>query len=968
MDSGALRVRSGAEADFAERCNRLAARTGGAHPNKVPMQVVSSSLHTSPYIPCSKRRQRFCARLKWRPRLKEGWSELQSTGGFLALHRVALKQETRDCTAFKLCCASMRSKPHTAPLGVIGLAKELKSEKAKRLVRGLFGRRLGAVYASDFDKIFSASGGGDFKKVGEIAGQFTDPAYPKFLQGHPTTSSALFCMPNLRELRWKNELDFQVGRISANSANIKAHAAALKELNSVILESDVGRAVDLLRKIVAEFGFSAAAIRKLSLIHAIDRDNEEARSAIGALLSEEGSRVAASYFYMSDAIMSDSNSYIETAKYWAGLAKTEKYNSSRMVFLNTLWPVVPHPALFGWYLRALGNSSLIDVFFCIRSHRTAVCQADIDGEFGAKLASIELPQIPQCGKDLLFSVRSPLLAAGADLASSDWLIYRRSSAFLEESSIANWRYALDYELLPRLVNFHTVASTSAEKKSKPSHYFGGSLKLKQLASKASGTALQLDRYENAQAGSFLRSVAVLSAIAAGDKLDELPIYKLTLLLEATESLSTLLTEQEILRLYLSARAKGEHLATFLALVMLNEKNPSPDNKFDLFEAFQSLVVDWFSGDMFGLLDWVHAKAPELVATIVDVLDEEFLTNLYMIFDSYQAVLEARQGICEWAYTKTGHSTFEIMANRIRTDLQVAEVSKTIDSSRIYVAQADFKKWAEVQVSPVLERYKQLKITHSDVESFLPSKSVEDVEDIHEFAADSGPLFYLVLAANLAFTEFCRNPVWGISAYLSRRIRHGTLVGHLEKPVWERIEEFKASCKSCPPDQTALVDSFFAVYRDRIADLRDERIQFATQHHISGLFSLNPLGDQSRRLWLIGFLRVLSEQLQVGVPPSQTSGNFFDYCWGVLSTDLPRVQHFIQDLRRAIVHEDLANTLGKARNASELIRTLETDLGNIISERFEEFQTWFVKPDAVASTASLSDLVRAAERYITSYSK
>ena len=152
-------------------------------------------------------------------------------------------------------------------------------------------------------------------------------------------------------------------------------------------------------------------------------------------------------------------------------------------------------------------------------------------------------------------------------------------------------------------------------------------------------------------------------------------------------------------------------------------------------------------------------------------------------------MEAQAAILEWRGSKKNDQDAANRAKSHRLNLRLRKVRGAIDETRIYVDPLRFLEWMH-------ERHgAELRSLASLVDEILsdPDRSIS-LNDAVRVAVQ--PRLRLLDVLNACYEEFCTNKIYGVTSFIGRRIRHGTLHGHLvlefHPEVQRAIHDFKES--------------------------------------------------------------------------------------------------------------------------------------------------------------------------------
>lgn len=238
-------------------------------------------------------------------------------------------------------------------------------------------------------------------------------------------------------------------------------------------------------------------------------------------------------------------------------------------------------------------------------------------------------------------------------------------------------------------------------------------------------------------------------------------------------------------------------------------------------------------------------------------------DLTGLFETSRDVVDERIAVCEKLKLADSENftIYDDEMYNIKNQLLISDGLRIVDTSRINVDTAGVSRWAERRYKESFGRYKALVDAGVGV--------ANDIEDLIRKMTKSHDLLgeYFNVPDNEADTllleivvairdEFLNNPDHGLEFFLGKRIRHGTVSGHLRGPLesanlitqresvnkdYKRNDEWLDRLTyTTPSDEQSLDVSFrdFAKHYDEIARrLKDEFLHVKSKQHPKGVFDI-----------------------------------------------------------------------------------------------------------------------------------
>jgi hypothetical protein len=238
-------------------------------------------------------------------------------------------------------------------------------------------------------------------------------------------------------------------------------------------------------------------------------------------------------------------------------------------------------------------------------------------------------------------------------------------------------------------------------------------------------------------------------------------------------------------------------------------------------------------------------------------------DLTGLFATSRDVVDERIAVCEKLknFDKENFTFYDDEMYNIKNQLLISEGLRIVDTSRINVDTAGISRWAERRYKESFGRYKALVDAGvgvaNDIEDLL-KKITKSHDRLGEyFNVPDNEADTLLLEMIVAIREqFLNNPDHGLEFFLGKRIRHGTVSGHLRGPLesanlitqresmdkdYKRNDEWLDRLTyAMPSDAQSLDESFrdFAKQYDEIARrLKDEFLHVKSKQHPNGVFDI-----------------------------------------------------------------------------------------------------------------------------------
>ena len=362
--------------------------------------------------------------------------------------------------------------------------------------------------------------------------------------------------------------------------------------------------------------------------------------------------------------------------------------------------------------------------------------------------------------------------------------------------------------------------------------------------------------------------------------------------------------------------------------------------------------------------------------VPDVLD------LMMAFPSSRSVQEERRAINALLVEldpDNSQAYRDAIASLTRS-LMLDEGVRLIDRSRLFVDKEGVVRWAEREIRESFDRYKALLSAgvgfDADAFSLALRKFVANQEAIPEelLSLNKGEAddLMLKLVSDLR-DNFLLSPTHGLDAFLSMRVRHGTLSGMLRGPLeqshiinqrksgttrYQRNTYWTTVLEEAPLEHIARIEAAIAEFSegfDAAIDLLRTRLQIRRKDRPLGLFDIT-----LSRVHIL----VLKAEISPDTPLDRFVRAAVDVFWVFLENSLRDIQSFIGKDFRSMVGALFEVLEGKLQTAMPGIRywrlneAVHQALTNVQSA-MDSIRGWFQRDEGSKLTHSISHAVDVA---------
>ena len=357
-------------------------------------------------------------------------------------------------------------------------------------------------------------------------------------------------------------------------------------------------------------------------------------------------------------------------------------------------------------------------------------------------------------------------------------------------------------------------------------------------------------------------------------------------------------------------------------------------------------------------------------------------DLMTAFSSSKNVQEERRNIYALLaqYDPKNDKIYRDGMTRVTKVLMLDEGVRFFDQSRLFVEEQGVVRWAESELRESFDRYRSL------YEAGVGSDSEEFAAAVRKFLEDGKPLpdhflkppkgeadeLLLHLISKIR-DDFLLSPTHGLDAYLSVRVRHGTLSGMLRGPLeqsriinqrksgslkYQRNDYWERNLTGMSSDQLTAIDNainlFSESYDSAIENLK-ARLQVRGKSHPGGMFDI-PLN--SFHVYL------LRTELASDVRVDEFVSSCIDLFWILLDQSLSEVRKLISNDFRSTIEElfrELEMELQQAtygtrcQPLTDSVRLASTEVQGVLVS----IETWFQRGPGSKLSYSIRQAVEIA---------
>ena len=736
--------------------------------------------------------------------------------------------------------------------------------------------------------------------------------------------------------------------LCAQGLNLARHSDKLigairkvAKLNGAILEGDSDLAAKLFAQYDKEYGISFMVAQKAISVRHSGGATGDRRSVhsnvIAPFLSPRRQIIAVAF---EDSI-DDERDYVRVRRTFLNfVTKGQLEVSDAAIVADIFAPHRLEGAAPSQRVQAYGRWSALDCTAALyRLRRTfqlagdadgiglidAVIPEDVAGAWAEAFPSIDVIRLLSC--------------IGIEDQFYDRALFAHIPAWSEYHELFDHRLRIEVAMAERLDGRFPVVTQRAASIVEPRRQIDELL--------ADGApSLSLGEIDPASSGGFHRTIALVASQEAGT-LQEPDGENLSALLDQTIDVASMFSREELARLL--PRKRDDHLYEFLRTAVTNDQEESKVSNHALRRSLQQVVLSRFGGDIVKLLEHVDTERHHVSKHLYNLCSEAFLTELYDLFEEADQVTEAHANILEWWGDRANDEDARLRARSHRLTLRLRKVRGAIEETRIYVDPLRFIAWIDETYSGELRTL----ALQADAILADPDRST-NLKDRVKVAVQ--PRMKLLELLDRCYEEFCTNKLYGVTSFVGRRIRHGTLHGHLVLEMKPEIDKAIAEFRHVAPRFAAFLESWFAKFDAAVQIMAADRVHVRSKEKLRGLI-VATIDEAEKSQAANRMVEEVAKSLAERPQLAMSAALIHEYCWLVFESDLNRTREAVEELRRDFVIKVDDNLVDRAdidRRVSERIRSINSAL----QQRFEVVRYWFTRPTNQSPSASIGLLFEA----------
>jgi len=393
----------------------------------------------------------------------------------------------------------------------------------------------------------------------------------------------------------------------------------------------------------------------------------------------------------------------------------------------------------------------------------------------------------------------------------------------------------------------------------------------------------------------------------------------------------------------SQRLKTD-ISKLICLLLISRKSSNEKYDYKLRKLIQKITISDYDRDFIEFTKYISTISVHLAKFLYNICTEDFISKMATIIESSAQVNHTRAELHKWMWEVTGDSIYLDKARNLIIDHKINLVRGEIDDNRMYVDIVRFQEWCEIEILSEL----------TSVLNLLNSNN----------KLDHTENFQLSNIIERCYFEFCTNNIFGISAYLGRRIRHGTFKGNLYTSV---ISIEKEAPYLDIPAIKEIWSQWKADYEEKIEEIIAEKIHIQSNNKKDG-FLVPKINSEIKEEILKACISNVLVEFEKNKSTLSSIYLISEYCWRLVEVDLKKVNSFFKSAKAGLINSDLLQNLKKTGASISVfeVSDFSRDIHLRVSNKVDTVCGWFKRPLSVSPKVSLNLLYKAVVIEVNQY--
>lgn len=395
----------------------------------------------------------------------------------------------------------------------------------------------------------------------------------------------------------------------------------------------------------------------------------------------------------------------------------------------------------------------------------------------------------------------------------------------------------------------------------------------------------------------------------------------------------------------------------LCLLVASKQDTCDVTDHEFRKRLQELIKSQHNENIVEALAKYREISPSVTQYLVQTFDEAFLSRLFDLNGTTNTALATRADILEWYGKSYSEQSALDRAKNIRIDIQIHKHMQHINDARIYADPTRIIAWINDNYihKMVLALDEIVKVEKPDL-NINWSRMNNSIT----------PEYELGNIVALCYHEFVSNNLYGVSSYLGRRIRHGTVKGNAVGGVKNILNHSDYESLKLDPVFMETWDNWIACYTQIFDDLVLRYFHIQKKGSTpDGL--LSPLINTEYKFKVASALiEGLYDSFKNIDNVAEAPALIIESCWRLIAEDLMTVKKHLNKKKQQVLKFYIPDR--KQLRNPKLVQRFVQELQVVVSGKFNLIDSWFNKPSYASPSAELSLLYKVAIEDVQSKSE
>ncbi len=415
------------------------------------------------------------------------------------------------------------------------------------------------------------------------------------------------------------------------------------------------------------------------------------------------------------------------------------------------------------------------------------------------------------------------------------------------------------------------------------------------------------------------------------------------ILETTTSLDKICAPEHLTAMKISA---GSDLTQLSLLLLIHEIKKDTESSFELRMKLEEMYENESLNNGFDLINVIESQSKTIAEYAYFVFTEEFLTFLFEIFDKTSDITKCRADMHRWMGDNTKDPSYYDKARTLIISQQLIRIRDEINDNRIYVDTTRL-------TANIIDEYS------NDINSIITSV---------KYSRDNNNPVQIEILGNIfekIYNSFCSNPIFGISAYLGRRIRHGTFKGTLYETPFSHFKKLTDTTNHL--ELKILIEKWRALYELSIDNFIGTYLHIENADKPDGIFKTSFKESKRNDLRNTAIKHILDDKNIIEGNLETTIEIVIEYCWRILEIDLAEISKKIRTLSKDFYDTKLLDEIKKKHN-TQIVNNSISNFDINFRDNLNQTINWFKRPPNVSPKAPVNLLVQAVIEEVKEFNK